>query len=171
MFYKAPREPIKYIEYSVRHYGQPKLKKPKELNKIKSQFSVDYIPKHCKCQCFIKENDVWVKHRDYFSSCMKEKPEDFGTPLEYRIRKYLGKNKKNKMDSYPDCWGGIVLRNEAWLCIKNLMINLDIFIARLEWEILRQQEKVCGFEELELEDTDMARFWEGVIQKCKECKK
>ena len=101
---------------------------------------------------------------------MPESKDDFGTPLNYRLHKYFGKTKTKKF-MYEDCWSSIVLRNEAWLCIKNLMINLDIFIAKLKWEILRQQEKICKFENLELEDTDMARFWENVIKKCKNYKK
>jgi hypothetical protein len=146
----------------MRYYGQPKLKKPKELKNVKSQFSIDYIPKHCKCQIFIRGNDVWIKHRDYFSSCMPETDEDLGTPLVYRVGKYMKKTKKEKF-IYPDCWSGIVLRNEAWICLKNLMIHLDDFLPDLRWEITRQQEKVCNFEELELEDSDMQKFWENLI--------
>ncbi len=159
---KPLQEPIQYIEYSVRYYGQPKLKKPKELKNIKSQFSVDYIHKHCKCQIFIRDNDVWIKHRDYFSPCMPETDEDFGTPLVCRMEKYMKKTRKKEF-VYPDCWSSIVLRNEAWICLKNLMIHLDDFLPDLRWKITRQQEKVCNFEELELEDSDMQKFWENLI--------
>ena len=51
---------LKFEVYSYRFYGEPKLSKPKELKGIKQAFSVDYIPKKCKCQCFIKDNDLWV---------------------------------------------------------------------------------------------------------------
>ena len=107
-----------YICYSKRYYGQPKLSKPKELSKIKQSFSVDFIPKKCACACFIKDSDLWIKHRDYFSSTYCG-TEDIGTPLNYKLQKYGVSQKKEKF-IYPDCWGSIVLRNEAWLCFRNI---------------------------------------------------
>jgi len=35
---------VKFLHYP-RFYGEPKLKKPKELKNIKQVFAVDYIPK------------------------------------------------------------------------------------------------------------------------------
>ena len=107
-----------YVCYSKRYYGEPKLSKPKELSKIKQSFSTDFISKKCSCQCFIKDNDLWIKHRDYFSSSYC-RTEDIGTPLSYRVQKYCNKQKKEKF-IYSDNWGNIVLRNEAWLCFKNI---------------------------------------------------
>lgn len=118
--YLVDNENVNYKIYSFRKYGQPKLSKPKELKGIDQVFSIDYIPKHCKCQCFIKDNDLYIKHRDYFSESLR-KPEDIGTPLEYRIKKYGINSKKNSGFVYNDCWGDIVLRNEAWIVIENII--------------------------------------------------
>lgn len=104
-----------------RFYGQPKMKKPSELKGVKQSFSVDWIPKQCTCQCFAKDNDLWIKHRDFFSELHKPSPEDNGTPLSYRTKKYFGYD-KSYMDRfiYADCWGEIVLRNEAWIVFRNI---------------------------------------------------
>lgn len=105
---------------SYRLYGQPKLDKPKELKGIKQSFSVQWN-KNCTCQCFVKDNDLWIKHRDFFSSSHKHLPEDNGTPLTYRIKKYFGVS-KSYLDKfiYSDCWGDIILRNEAWIVFRNM---------------------------------------------------
>lgn len=110
---------VQYILYSFRKYGEPKLQKPKELKNIKQSFSVDFIPNKCKCSCFIKNDDLWIKHRDYFSTCYKPNISDIGTPLNYRLEKYFSTKKSSKF-IYEDSWGSIVLRNEAWLCFKNI---------------------------------------------------
>lgn len=157
---------LQFIEYSFRKYGQPKLSKPKELKGIKQVFSINYNAK-CKCQIFIKDNNVWIKHRDYFSPLIKNDVKDIGTPLSYRVEKYLGKKVTEKF-IYADTWGDIVLRSEAWICIKNLLYRLKVNeseIGILE-QILRQQEKLYDFHYNELEIGDMSRFWEDVIKKC-----
>lgn len=107
--------------YSYRLWGQPKLKKPDELKGISQSFTVDYIANKCKCQCFVKDNDLWIKHRDFFSSLHKPDAEDCGTPLNHRLKKYFGEN-KSYLDRfvYSDTWGSIVLRNEAWIVFRNL---------------------------------------------------
>ena len=108
---------LKFIHYSIRKYGQPKLDKPKELKGVKQAFSVDYIPNRCRCPIFILGNDVWIQHNDYFSESMKTPIEDIGTPLSYRCEKYLGKQKKEKF-IYPDTWGEIVLRKSSMDLLK-----------------------------------------------------
>ena len=102
----------------VRFYGQQKIQKPAELKGIKQAFSADFIPKKCTCQCFLKDGDLWIKHRDFFSQSHRPAPEDIGTPLSYRLEKYFGKTKSKKF-IYPDYWGDIVLRNEAWIVFRN----------------------------------------------------
>ena len=105
---------------SYRFYGQPKLSKPAELKGVKQSFTVDWIVNRCKCQCFIKDNDLWIKHRDFFSATHRPNKEDIGTPLVYRAKKYFGKD-LNYMNNfcYADCWGDIILRNEAWIVFRN----------------------------------------------------
>lgn len=120
IFDKPDLSKLQFIEYSKRFYGEPKLILPKELKGIKQWDSVDYIPKKCKCAIYIKGNDVWIKHRDYFSQEMKLPPEDFGMPLEVLANKYCDKQKKNKF-IYPDCWGSIVLRMKHGYVLKTLL--------------------------------------------------
>ena len=110
--------PLSCEIHSYRFYGEPKLKKPKELNKVKQSFSVECNPK-CKCPVFVKDNDLWIKHRDFFSPSFRPPDtKDVGTPLSYRLKKYFNKNLSEKF-MYPDSWGDIVLRNEAWIVFRN----------------------------------------------------
>lgn len=160
---------IKFIRYSFRKYGQPKLSKPKELKDVKQSFSVNYNPK-CKCQGFIKDNDVWIKHRDYFSSIFKPSDNDIGRPTEYILNKYFNKSRSLKSFIYPDCWSSVILRNEAWICIKNLLLHINEFELDIRDDILHKQEQYEKFKKNELLSSDMERFWENVIKKVKESK-
>ena len=110
-----------YIIYSHRYYGEPKLSKPKELKRINPIGKAIYIPKHCEPQIFIKDKDVYIKHTDYFSYIWSPpEGERIDIPLSYYAEKYFNKKKKNKF-VYPDCWGSIVLRNEAWILLKDII--------------------------------------------------
>lgn len=113
--------PLSCEVVSYRFYGQPKLAKPAELKGIKQSFSADFLSKKCSCPCFIKDNDLWIKHRDFFSaSHIPSDKRDIGTPLTYRAEKYFGLNLTSKDKFvYKDCWGDIVLRNEAWIVFRN----------------------------------------------------
>lgn len=138
--------PLSFYVHTFRKYGEPKMKKPKEMGKEDRKFSVDFIPKHCKCQCYVIGNDLWIKHRDFFSEEMKYDKEDFGTPLEYRANKYLGKEKKGKF-VYNDCWGSIVLRNEAWIVFENLIdkketIGNEVLLGREMLKVFSRYHKV-----------------------------
>lgn len=157
-----------FDEYSVRFYGQPKLPKPKELRGIKQIASVDYIYKKCRNQIFIKDNDVWIKHRDYFSQPMPLEDEDMGMPLSVLVKKYLSKDTVNER-GYPDAWGSIILRNEAWVILQNLILDIknDVFELDILNSILRQKEQFYGFEKYSLCCTDMDRFYEKVINEVK----
>lgn len=156
---------IQFIQYSMRFYGEPKLKKPKDLQGVKQAFSVDYIPKKCKCPVFIKDYDAWIYHRDYFSAVLET--EEKGAPLNVLAKKYCNKDKSKKF-VYGDAWGSIVLRNEAWICIENLIYQIKSgrFVLDIINDICRQQERLLKFEEYELCCTDMERFWERVVMEC-----
>ncbi len=101
--------------YSSRRYGEPRLKKPKELRGIKRAFSVDWFPKKCRCQCFVKDKDVWIKHRDFGSVAL------YGKERERFIKEHGVKLPQNFI--FDDNWGAVVLRGEAWLLIKNLIVG------------------------------------------------
>lgn len=155
-----------YEVYSFRKYGQPKLKKPKELKGINQSFSVDFIHNKCKCQCFVKNNDLYIKHKDFFSETMKEGKELFGTSLEYRIKK-LGSSKVINKFIYPDRWGSIVLRNEAWIIIKNIKNNISI---KSEYELYEElKNEFCKHHKMDIKDLYESTHWnlflENIIKK------
>lgn len=159
-------QPMTCEIYSYRFYGQPKLSKPKELSGVKQSFSVDYIPKKCACQCFVKGDDLWVKHRDFFSAYHKPLPEDNGTPLSYRAKKYFGIKITEKFN-YADSWGEIVLRNEAWMVFRNIkslairnktIPNKTIVQSFLNTELLK---KHCIYDL----DEGWERFFEEMCKK------
>lgn len=152
----------KFYVKDFRRFGQPKLKKPKELYRINPAFSVAYNPK-CMCQVFLEGNDVWVKHRDYFSPSLVA-PEDYGKTLNQLCDKYMGKTRSKKF-VYEDAWGDIIARAEAWIRLKNLMadIRTGVFALDIVANILRQQEETHSMEIYELCCTPMERFWEQVI--------
>ncbi len=164
---------LEFTIISYRKYGEPKLPKPKELSKIKQIGSVDYIPKHCSCQVFIKDNDVYIKHRDYFSKqFVPSDDNDLGKPLNHTIQKYFpDMNTKKDRFIYTDDWGGVVLRDEAWIKLRNLVHIIkrkDYFEPNIRNKIVGLQEQYhhmrCG----ELLVSDMERMWERLIKLVKE---
>jgi hypothetical protein len=95
LFFVAP---LSCEVVSYRFYGQPKLAKPVELKGVKQSFSADYIPKKCSCPCFVNGDDLWIKHRDFFSASHRPSdPKDNGTPLVYRAKKYFGIETEDKL--------------------------------------------------------------------------
>ena len=155
----------KFNIHSIRYYGQPKLSKPTKLKGIKQSFSIDYIPKRCKCAVFIVGKDIWIHHKDYFSSSMELPYSELGAPLGFLVAKYTNKTKSNKF-IYGDAWGDIVLRNEAWLHIENIILDIESNIFQLDIvnAILRQMEQHHNFEIYDLCSTDMERFFENVVK-------
>lgn len=161
-------KPLKGLEMefniiSFRRCGEPKLKKPKELKGVDRAFSVDYIPKKVRCQVFILGDDVFVKHVDYFSPSLYD-PEMVGAPLDAKMSKHLGRNRPAKF-VYGDCWGDIVLKQEAWIKISGLVSvsRNDKFYPRIVLDILKMQAETHSMDYLDLVCSDMERFWEGVV--------
>lgn len=132
----------------MRFYGEPKLTKPKELKGIKQLTSIDFIPNKCKCKIFVKDNDVWILHRDFFSEVVSEH--------DYKFRKKF---------IYNDTFGCVVLRNEAYICIENLMNHTNN--RKIVSCILRQLEQILHFNEYELEPSEWERFFEKVVGELK----
>lgn len=152
---------VKFEVYSHRQYGEPRLEKPKELKNIRPVTVADFIPKKCACLIFIKDNDVWVKHNDYLSSTWKSKSADIGMPLESKLKKYFNKSRKKKF-IYGDCWGSVVLRNEAWVVLRNIIPYLEATNPeQLAREIVLQQGDGSWTVGTELE---WERFWVRVVK-------
>lgn len=161
-----PQSQTMFRIHSFRGYGQPKLSKPKELKGIKQAFPVSYNPS-CSCQVFIKGNDVWIKHRDYFSPSLV-RSEDYGKSLGQLHEKYMGKSKSKKF-GYEDAWGDLLARSEAWIKLEGILLDLKGGASPVDMlaTILRQQEQVHAMSPYELElgmrNNYMVRFWESVI--------
>lgn len=157
---------MRYVEYSFRAHGQPKLSRPKELKGIKSIGSAEFIPKHCNTQTFIKDNDVWIKHTDYFSRLWRPPAgERVDMPQSYYLNKYFNISRTEKF-VYADNWGGIVLRNEAWLKIENLIPMCkykDISYLQIAREILQLQKRVITGMSIPVEN-EWERYWENVVK-------
>lgn len=99
----------------IRYYGEEKLKNPPQIKGIKS-IGLCFIPKKCTFPCYFLDNEVYIKCRDWFSpSLVTGDYEIDSMPLGAKIKKIFGEDKHVKGFIYPDAWGAIVLRNEAWL--------------------------------------------------------
>lgn len=155
-----------YIIYSHRYYGQPKLSKPKELKGIKQLCSVDFIPKKCKTPIFINDNDLWIKHSDYFSFIWRPPVgEKIGMPISYYLKKYFNKDKKEKF-IYSDGWASIVLRNEAWIQIKDIipMIQTEASTNIAKMILKLQSKDNYSPHDLNLFNCEWNNYWENVIK-------
>ena len=90
--------------------------------------------------------------------------------MNVRIKYYgINRDSKNKF-IYPDTWGDIVLKQQAWIKISNLKFIVDRgeFEPKILYQILREQERFHNMKFNELEDTAMSRMWEQVINKKKQ---
>ena len=154
---------FKFSLVSNRIFGELKLKKPKELNNIKQSGNISFCRNKCKCPYFIKGNDIYIKHQDYFSKSFEIPKEDMGASLNVILNKYFNKNKANKF-VYSDCWGDVVLRNEAWIKLENIMLFVNDYIpSQLAYMVCQQQKEYHKFEN-DL-DTEWENFYERLFSK------
>lgn len=114
------------------------------MQNIKPIVSVKFHQR-CNPQIFMKDNDVWVKHTDYFSQMWRPpKNERTDMSTNYYCKKYFGKAKREKF-CYADMWGSIILRNEAWIKICNLVPlckHLEINCLQIAQKIIDSQDCV-----------------------------
>lgn len=140
-----------------------KLRKPAELKGVKHIATAMFSK--ASCQIFIKGWDMYIKHTDYFSPSYR-RDEDLGTPLEYRCRKYGVSERGNKF-VYPDCWGDIVQRRNAWVKVSNfipMLYNLDdVKCGRRLYEMLSDYHH---FRDV---DPEWERFFERVAKQSRCC--
>lgn len=125
-------------EYTILCVGR-KVSRPKELKGVQKFASIPFMSRR-KSQLFLNGSDLFMKHPDYFSPeyC---KPEDRGTPLSYRAKKYGVPAPKEKF-IYEDNWGAIVLRREAWIKISNFCFLVrhlnNIQVSTAVWSLMCQ---------------------------------
>ena len=122
---------------------------------------------------FIKDNDVYIKHKDYFSEMfIPPDANDLGKPLNYTLQKYFPDSKqKREKFIYSDNWGGVVLRNEAWIKLSNLVHIVkrqDYFEPDVRNRIIELQEQFHNMRSGELLVSDMERMWERLLKLVKE---
>lgn len=158
---------IEFEEYSKRKYGEPKLSKPAELKNIPQFSTISYIYKKCTCPIFIKENDVWIKHNDYFSDTFNPPTADIGKPTSYILKKYFNTNLKEKF-VYSDNWGSVVLRSEAWLCLRNLFAKTKLFdetsvLFDIENAVNNFYKKQYGIDNVLDGVNTMSKFYENLV--------
>ena len=150
-------------EYIVLCSGQ-NHKKPKELCGIRKFTSVSFGK--CKCQLFLKGDDLYINHHDYFSQSWRPPADDIGKPTTYYLKKYFGITKSEKF-CYADCWGDIVLQNKAWLQITNFVPIVKILnapqIAQVVWPLIREYHRWPSYER----NMDWERFLEDVANATK----
>ena len=97
---------------------------------------------------------------------------DLGKPLNYTLAKYFpdSKQKKEKF-VYSDNWSGVILRNEAWIKLNNLVHIIkrqDYFEPNIRNKIIDLQEQYHHMNNGELISSDMERMWERLLKLIKE---
>lgn len=145
-------------EYVVLSSGK-NHKKPQELCGIMEFASVSFGK--CKCQLFLKGDDLYINHHDYFSRSWRPPADDLGKPTTYYLKKYFGITRLEKF-CYADCWGDIVLQNKAWLRITNFVPMVKILnapqIAKKVWPMIREYHNWPSHEQ----NTDWEQFLDCV---------
>jgi len=115
------------------------------LKNIKQSFSIDWIHKKCKCSCFIHNDDLYIQHRDFNSI------EIYNNDYEYR-KKFI----------YNDTFGCVVLRGEAWILMKDLLLDIknDVFEVTLFQHLAYKITNEIG-------NCQWERFFEKIIREIK----
>lgn len=156
---------VHFSNIQYRNYGQPKLKKPIELKNIKSFDKVSGVQK-ATSPLFVKDNDLYVQCKDYFSPSWEPPSEYIGVPLSVIVQKFFNQERKNKF-VYPDGWGDIVLRNEAWLKVSNVVLTVDYLNSvKIAQAIVKQQKQdPHALLDSAAAEAEWERFWIEAIEK------
>lgn len=127
-------------EYTVLCAGR-KLSKPKELRGIAKFASVPFEGV-CQCQLFLNDNDLYIKHNDYFSETRPS----------------------GKIDPRTGIEGRILYIRHAWVRITNFvpLVKLlnDAEISATVWPMLRDFHRWSASEY----NMGWSRFLEGVAR-------
>ena len=86
-------------------------------------------------------------------------------PISYYLKKYFNHTKKDKF-VYPDGWGDIVLRNEAWILLKDILPLIKTeneVVAAQNILKLQSQEKKYSYID-SCNENEWERFWEKVVK-------
>lgn len=140
---------------SSRKWGEPALKKPKELKGVKQVGSVPFGAK-CLCPVYVTSTHIYLKHRDWFSpSISREKAQRAGLRFNNSPR-FI----------YPDSFGSVVLRSEAWLRMPLMITTRWKGYLPAYW-LCMEFEKFLGLKEGVLCVYDWVNMFEALIKLCK----
>lgn len=138
-----------------RKWGEPPLKKPKALNGVKQLGSVPFGSK-CKCPVYVTRTDIYLKHRDFFSPCISlQRAKEHGI-IDNWNHKFI----------YNDNFGGVVLRNEAWLRIP-IMLPFSYKGLIPAYGLCFEMERTCGLKEGTLCGFAWFNMFDNLIKLCK----
>ena len=88
-------------------------------------------------------------------------------PVSYYVKKYFNKNRNEKF-VYADTCGSIILRNEAWIMLKDtlplILTENNTLIANKIFE-LQKKDKYTPYD---IDDNEWIRFLENVCKCVKE---
>ena len=86
-------------------------------------------------------------------------------PMNYYLKKYFEKTKSEKF-IYSDCWGSIILRNEAWIKLENLIPLCkyrEMNYSQIASDVLSQQK--CSVKGMSDEVClEWERYWQNVVK-------
>ena len=156
------------VEYSILFFrkngSEKKLPKPKDLIGIKRFANVEFW--RLKCELYRKDNDLYIKHKNFFSEFWNPPTDEIGMPTSYYLNKYFNKSRSKKF-IYDDCWSPIILNNEAWIKFSNVF-SLDYLSDYREfYKIL--SDKFCEKHKIsqrEYCDSEWHFFFENVSKEC-----
>lgn len=130
---------MKYEVIQARRWGAPKLKRPEELKGRKKTFSVG--DRHLRLDWYLLPGGVAIVYCNNFFSKSYSPPPEFGPchSMNEIIAAFnkqfpsLAINPKKEKFVYPDNYGEIILRNEAWLKFSEIPENFKFF--EMAWEL------------------------------------
>lgn len=156
------------VEYSILFFrkngSKNKLQKPKDLIGVKKFANVEFWK--LKCELYRKNNDLYIKHKNFFSEFWSPPNDDIGKPTSYYLNKYFGGTTREKF-IYPDCWSPIIFNNEAWIKFSNVFSLDYLSNYRCVYKIL--SDKFCErhkFSQKEYYNSEWHFFFENVSKEC-----
>ena len=138
---------------SQRHYGEPKLKMPKELKGIVKSGTVPFGAK-CKCPVYITKTHIYLKHRDYFSPSISMPQAKEAGIIDKWNPKFI----------YNDNFGSVVLRCEAWIRIPKLIFEQYKSLFILRYRLCIEMACAIGIQEDFLFNYDWTHMFEELIK-------
>ncbi len=164
---------------SSRKWGEPKIKKPQCLKNRKYDKKIQWNKKR-NIDLYFCDNDVILYHPDWYSQFYEPFVKSSFMDINYVINDWNTYmvprgadpiNTRGNKFIYPDNFGGIIMRGEAWIKFKNLITDCKnrVWIGTINlalYEQLREYEhKTYGF--IGEPSTDNLRAFSDIISETK----